>query len=459
MVLNKKLADNTLILTAASLFMSAVSMVFQSRLAARIGTAGMGLYQLVSSVTALVMAFAISGIRFASTRLISEELAAGEETVRGAMGRCLAYALFFGSAAGAVLFLTAEPIGFLWLGDARTVRPLRLAALSMPCAALCSAMSGYFIAVGRVWKSALIHIAELLTGVAVSFVLLSHCPLENIEKNCFAVTQGRVTADIFSLCLMTAAFLADLRGFAPGARKLSVTPRLLKIALPFAFSAYTRSALSTLQHILVPRGLRASGLSGEKALSGYGIIHGMALPAVLFPACVLSAAAELIVPELTAMQLSGDRDGIDRSITRYFSRTLAFSGGVSLLLFVFSDKIGCTVFKSEEAGYYIQLLSPLVPVMYTDMIVDGCLKGLGEQMWNMKVNLLDSALSVFLVWRFLSVYALKAYIAIICFTEILNFVLSYGRLAAITRRSPASGAAASRLPGEAGAKCAYKGDT
>ncbi len=459
MILNKKLTDNTLILTASSLLMNGISMVFQSWLAGRIGTAGMGLYQLVLSVTALVMTFAISGIRFASTRLVSEELAAGEDSIRSAMGRCLSYAVLFGTAAGLILCLTAEPIGFLWLGDARTVRPLRLSALSMPCAALCSAMSGYFVAVGRVWKSALIHIAELLAGVAVSIVLLSRCPPENIEKTCFAITRGRVTADIFSLLLMLSVYLTDIRRYTPERnRNISLTPRMLKIAVPLAFSAYTRSALSTVQHILVPRGLRRSGLSAENALSGYGIIQGMALPTVFFPACILSAVAELVVPELTAMQLSGDRDGTERSIGRLFSLALTFSTVTGTLLFLFSDTIGSKIFKSNEAGYYIRLLAPLIPVMYTDMIVDGCLKGLGEQMWNMKVNILDSAVSVILVWQLLPVYALKAYIAIIYFTELLNFILSYGRLRTITRRFPDASVSSRRLCGAEG-KYVCKEDT
>ena len=450
MVLSRKLADNALILTASSLLMNGISMVFQTWLAGRIGTAGMGLYQLVLSVTALVMTFAISGIRFASTRLVSEELTVGEESIRSAMKRCLSYALLFGIAAGLILYLTAEPIGFLWLGDARTVRPLRLSALSMPCASLCSAMTGYFIAVGRVRKSALIHLAELLTGAAVSAHLLSQCPSDNIEKSCFAITRGRVTADVFSLLLMSAAFWSDIRRYAPGeGREISLTPRMLKIAVPLAFSAYTRSALSTVQHILVPHGLRRSGLSAEKALSGYGIIQCMALPAVLFPACILSAVSELVVPELTAMQLSGDRDGIGRSIDRLFSFSLGFSTLVSILLFLFSGRIGEHVFKSSEAGYYIRLLTPLIPVMYTDMIADGCLKGLGEQMWNMKVNILDSALSVLLVWQLLPLYALKAYIAIIYFTELLNFLLSYARLRRI-RRFPGASVSSRRPCGEGG---------
>jgi len=435
MVLNKKLKDNTLILTLSSLLMSGLSMAFQAWLAGKTGTAGIGLYQLVMSVTALVMTFAISGIRLASTRLISEELALGGETVRGAMGRCLSYAVFFGTGAGLILYLTAEPIAFLWLEDGRTVSSLRLSALSMPCAALCSAMTGYFTAVGRVWKTALIHLAELITGIAVSMYFLSRCRVDNIERSCLAITRGRVTADVFSLFLMSAVFLADLRGFARGhGKKCPFVPRMLKIALPLAFSSYTRSALSTLQHILVPRGLRLYGLSQENALSGYGTVHGMALPAVLFPACIMTSVSELVVPELTAAQLSGDREEINNSVGKLLRISFLYSAAVGAALFLMSDTIGKTVFKNEEAGSYIRLLAPIVPVMYTDMIVDGCLKGLGEQVWNMKVNILDSVMSAALTWLLLPVYGMKAYIGMICFTEILNFVLSYLRLDKITRR-------------------------
>lgn len=460
MILNKKLADNTVILTISSLLISGISMAFQAWLAGKTGTAGIGLFQLIMSVTALAMTFAISGIRFASTRLISEELACGGESIRAATGHCLAYAVFFGTAAGLILYLTAEPIGVFWLGDARTVAPLRLMSFSMPCAAICSAISGYFIAVGRVWKSALAHLIELLTGAALTVYLLSDCQTENIEKSCLAITQGRVTADVMSLVLMGVFFYADLISCDCGkSKKDSFTPRMLKIALPFAFSAYTRSALSTLQHILVPRGLRLSGMSGETALSGYGIIHGMALPAVLFPSCVMSVAAELVVPELTKAQMSGDGEKINSAVGRLMSISFGFSGTVAVLLFLAAEFIGRNVFKSEEAGAYIRLLAPIVPVMYTDMIVDGCLKGLGEQMWNMKVNILDSTLSAALTWHLLPHYALKAYIGIICFTELLNFVLSYLRLDALTRRSLSRGApASSRRRGGVSGKCVYKED-
>jgi len=121
--------------------------------------------------------FAISGIRFAATRLISEEI--GYENSGGigaAMRRCMAYGTLFGFAAAAVLYLMAEPIGFLWVGDARTVMSLRICAFSMPCVSLCAAISGYFTACGRVWKPTLVHLIEQLSGIAIVAFLLLKVP-------------------------------------------------------------------------------------------------------------------------------------------------------------------------------------------------------------------------------------------------------------------------------------------
>ena len=106
MIRKRRLIVNTALLTGSSLLMSCIGMAFQVWLVGRIGEAGIGLYQLVLSVSFLCATVAISGIRFAATRLISEEL--GRENpggVRGAMLRCVAYALFFGLASGLVLWL------------------------------------------------------------------------------------------------------------------------------------------------------------------------------------------------------------------------------------------------------------------------------------------------------------------------------------------------------------------
>jgi stage V sporulation protein B len=70
----KKFILNTAMLTGSSLLMSFIGMAYQVWLVGRIGAAGIGLYQLVMAVESLAVTVAVSGIRFAVTRLVAEEL-------------------------------------------------------------------------------------------------------------------------------------------------------------------------------------------------------------------------------------------------------------------------------------------------------------------------------------------------------------------------------------------------
>ena len=426
--MGRRLILNTALMTGANLLMRCIAMGFQGWLAGRIGAAGIGLYQLVMSVELLATTFAVSGIRFAVTRLVSEELGLGRDGgVHGAMLRSALYALLFGAAAMFFLTRRAEAIGFLWIGDARTVLSLRILAFGLPCLALSSVLSGYFTACGRIWKPSLVHLIEQCALVLFVTALLNRAPEGDIESSCAAVCLGVTASDILSLGLMLLFYVFDRRGAGWGSAP-RLTARMLSVALPLAVSAYARSALSTLEHLLVPRGFRKSGLSADAALAGYGVIQGMAMPVIGFPACLLGALAENVVPELTGAQVRGERERIRREVKTLLTLSAAFALITSAALFLGADFIGRALFSSAEAGRYIRRLAPLIPAMYVDTVVDGCLKGLGQQVWSMGINILDAGLGVALVYFLLPVGALEAYIGIIYFNEALNLCLSLLRL-------------------------------
>ena len=431
---DRALAMNTALLTASGLVLRLVGMIWQVWLVSRIGEAGIGLFQLVMSVATLAGAVAVSGSRFTSTRLVSEELGLRQPGgAAQAMTVCLLYGLFFGMLSGTVLMLLAEPVGFLWLGDARTVRPLMLLALEMPLTGLDSVMHGYFTAVGRVWKSVLVAIGQQAVTIAVTALLLADMPAGNLEYACYVITAGRLIGAALEAACMGAVYIHDRRrhGIVRMRRESSLsvmTNRALSIALPLALASYARSGLSTLQHLLVPVGLRASGLGAEDALAGYGVIQGMALPAVLFPSCVMLAVAELIVPKLTEQQVRREGQDIRATSERVLRYGFSFAILCAVLFFALGEPLGRILYKSDSAGRYIRLFAFIVPVMYLDMLTDGCLKGLGEMMFCMYVNIADTGLSALMVWLLLPRWGLAAYIVTICFTEIFNFFLSLWRL-------------------------------
>lgn len=434
MVRKRRLYYNTAWLTLSSLLMEFIAMAFEAWLVGHIGTAGVGLFQLTMSVVMLAMTVAVSGVHFAATRLASEEM--GLERPGGvgcAMRACTRYALFFGFVSAAALFALAPSIGTHWISDTRAVRSLRICALGLPCVALSSALSGYFTASGRVWKSTVIHIIEQLTTVLLAMLFIGRVEPGDIEGACAAVCLGRTAGDIVCAFFMLLAYRNERRGGFVCADSTSYTPRLLRIALPLAVSAYVRSALSTAQHLLVPSGLRASGYSYQAALAGYGIIQGMALPILLFPACLTRSLAELIIPELTDAQMKRDKAGIRRTSNKLIYYNALFALAVSLALFVFAEKLSVAIYETAEAAQCIRLLAPLVPVMYTDTAVDGCLKGLGEQAWCMGVNIVDALIGLVMTWYLLPRYALTGYIVMIYVSECVNLALSAGRLVKVLK--------------------------
>ena len=424
----KKLAKDTALLTASALVMRCISLAYQVWLAGRIGAAGVGLWQLVLSVHVLAATLAISGIRFTTTRLVAEELDGGGAD--RAVGRCLGYAAFFGSAACLILCLWAEPVGFLWVRDARTVRSLRALAFSLPLISLSCVLNGWFIATGRAWKSAAVQVAEQVCGIVCVMLLLSRAPEGDLERCCAAIAWGHTAADGVSLLLVAALFLLDRRGVRAAAPEAPehLTQRMLRIALPLALSAYARTGLTTLENLLVPQKLRASGLSADRALSGYGTITGMVFPIIGFPSCLLSALAELSVPELTAAQVRGQTQRIGRTVSRLMRWTLGFSLACALLLLGCADMLGMLIYHSPEAGKYIRLLAPVVPVMYLDIVTDGCLKGLGQMLWSMGFNIAEAVIGVLLVLTVLPARGLDGYVAMLYCCEIFNFAVSFLRL-------------------------------
>ena len=429
-MLGERLARNTAVLTASSLVMRLLGMLWQIWLAGRIGAVGIGLFGLVMSVGFFFSTAAISGIRFAVTRLLSEELGRGRE---GSVGPVIlsaaGYALFFGGAAAAGLYLLSPVIAGRWIGDMRTAASLRLLALALPAGAASSLLAGYFTAVGRVWKTAAEQFFEQLLRMGLTVVALQRTAGAEVGTVCAAVVGAGTAADILGAWGMGLLYVLDRRRYAvPGKHGGALTPRLLRIAVPLALSAWARSALVTLRQLLAPRGLRLSGLSAEAALAGYGVVNGMALPVLTFPACLPGALAELLVPALTRAQAAGDPRALRRYVQRLLGNTFFLSLGAAAAFFVSADLLGGVLYHSREAARFIRLLAPMTPFIYTDIITDGCLKGLGEMMSSMAFNIAEAVLGLGLVWALLPRWALGGYIFSLYVCEVFNFALSIRRL-------------------------------
>ncbi len=154
----------------------------------------------------------------------------------------------------------------------------------------------------------------------------------------------------------------------------------------------------------------------------------MALPVALYPMSPLSSFASLLVPEFAESEAQHDALRLKRICEEVISTTLRYAAPVAVFIYLFSEEIAYSVYSSYEAGHYIAMLAPVIPIMYLDHVTDAMLKGIGEQVYSMWVNISDSLLSVFLIWFLLPKMGISGYAWVIIIMESYNFLLSFVRL-------------------------------
>lgn len=412
------LLRNTIIMTAVNLIMRSVSVGFNAYLTSRIGSQGIGLFQLVMTVYSLAVTFSCAGMRLASMRMTVES--ASERST----DRFMLCAMGCGCTFGVILYTFADIISLKKLGNACTAPMLRILAFALPFTAMSSVLGGYFTAKGMILPYSCIQLIEqgIKTLAAMLLIRGAHTP----QSACTAVITAMVASEALSFLL---SFALKKSVVKKGAADKSVRLKsFFRIALPDAAGTCVRSILLTVEHLLIPKGFERSGEGSSAALAAYGNIHGMALPLLLYPSAVLSSLSALLIPELARRREACDKSGISLCVERNLKRTLIFACVCAGVFALGAPAVSNAVYHSDEAVLYIRILSPLVPIMYTDMVTDGMLKGLDQQVHSMNYNMIDSALCVILVAALLPKYSVKGYIFILYFSEILNFYLSLRRL-------------------------------
>ena len=428
---------NGAVMSLTSILLRGIGVAFNAFICGKLGEDGMGLFTLIMSVYGLAVTVAASGVNLASTRMCAEAIGRGNGREVGmAVRRCLTYALTCGCGACLLLYFGADTVAQKWLSDIRCAPSLRLLAVSLPFISASNVFHGYFAAVRRVTKSAACQVFEQLFRVFVICIALLYVVPDGIGYACIAIVGGGALAETVSFVMALVMYIADRkrhvcasRGAVDGRR---LTRTLFGITVPIAAAACVRSGLSTLEHILIPRGLRKNPITADRALADYGTLCGMAFPVIMFPTALLYSFTGLLVPEFAEARTAGNDQRIRSMTTRSLRLTLIFSSWCSAVMALFSDELGMLIYQSADAGKYIFIMAPLIPIMYLDHAVDAILKGLDEQFYCMKVNIADAALCTFFVWLLCPRIGIYGYVLTVYAAEIMNASLSLRKLFAVT---------------------------
>lgn len=427
----KDFIKDGMMLTLTSLILRTAGVFFSARLSIIAGNSVMGLYTQIMTVYSFAITASAAGINLGAMRIISECYGSGEhDKFSSAMRSCVIYCLKSGLSVAAIMFFGASFLGNTVLRDARTVISLKALSVALPFIALSNALHGYFNGIKQISKSAFTSLFEQFVRIASTLIVLDIFKSERAEILCLVLVICNASSEALSCFLLSAFYFSSKKCFPKQSKVASyLNKRFIGITVPIAISSLIRSALTTTEHILIPIGLRSSGLDTDSALAEYGIVSGMVLPILLYPMALLSSFASITIAELSARVSAGDsKEAIRKTVTKGLSFALIYGIGCSSIIGCFSKQLGYAIYRSAEAGVFIRIMAPLIFFMYLDHISDGMLKGLDKQNYVMKVNIFDAALSVLFAIILIPRFGIYGFIASLYICECLNCFFSFGRI-------------------------------
>lgn len=419
-----------MLLTGVNLLLRLVGTSFQIYLSGLIGAEGIGLLQLILSISMMANVAAIAGIRTSAMYLTAEELGKNRSSlIRWILSACLRYSTITSLLVSALLYFLAPNIAEKWIGRPDTLWLIRSICIFLPINCFNSVMVGYFTGANKIGRLAAVEIAEQALCMVITVALLKGWAKSDTVKCCQAVIFGNGLGGILTLLCLT---ILRLKEKTPKTDKIPLKNRLISLALPLAAADDLKVGINTLENMMVPQRLALfSGISSP--LAAFGMVTGMVFPILMFPACVLYGLNELLIPELARCNASGSNQRVmylvKRGLKVAFLYGLTFGG----LEFMLAETLCMRFYGSYDAGSYLKMYALLIPMLYCDAIVDAMTKGLGQQKKCVFYNIVTSTLDVILLYILLPKYGMNGYFISFFVTHFINFILSIRRLFKITK--------------------------
>lgn len=429
-------------MTVFSLINKLLGVFLRLFLSNRIGSEGMGLYQLIMSVYTMFSTFATAGFTVSVSRLIAEKDERSGSDAKLLLKNAFTASLVISAVATAVMLFASDFVALRFLGDARCATPLRILALSMPFMAVAACLKGWFIAKQKVTVTSSASLFEQIVKIMVIALFLNviMAQTDDIGALCTGIVMGVTVSEMCSFTYLWLFCVIPERKrkehTAPTETKRDSMHSLVSVTLPISLSVYLTSILHTAETLLIPYVFESYSGDRSHALSQFGMIRGMVVPILFFPFAFLASLVSVFTPEISRLNLLSDRRPLNARISSIMSFVSLLSVAVGGLFFFLPNEIGEAFYPNEHTAYAIKVLALVTPFMYVETVSDGLLKAIGEQVQTLKFSVYNSILRVTLILLFVSRTGENGYLWLLVISNTFTYVLCRRRLYKVTGVKP-----------------------
>ena len=254
---------NSIIIVVSSLILQIIKLAFNIYVSNKISSEALGVFGLIMTTYYFGITLATSGINISCIRVVSEELAFGNlEGVKNSSKKCIKISILLSLIASTLFYLNADFI-VKYCFQFKASKPIvTLICIALPLISFSSAVTGYFIAVRRAYKTVVGQFMEQLSKLISTIFLFKYFKPSSIENICYILILCDVISELVSFVYLLIIYHFDIKKYFSNTAKtfkINFWARIFKILIPVALTSYIKSGVSTLKQLIIPSSITKSG--------------------------------------------------------------------------------------------------------------------------------------------------------------------------------------------------------
>lgn len=408
----KAIIKGTLILTAAGIatkFLGFYNRIFLTR---TIGVKEIGIYQLVFPLYILAFSASCSGLSTALTKHISYFMGQNKyKSMQRVTKLCLCLSVTISIFVCFILYFFSDRICISILKNSDCAPLLRTIIIAIPFVALKAGINAYFVGIDKPGFQGTTHFFEQIvrigTGMFLAYRMTDTAPSAMLAVT--AVVTGEILATFLSVIFyITNKDKLKNKNITDDNSSGILKPYIMD-AIPITTNNLMLTLFSSLETILIPAMLYYYYMSSDKSMEIYGIITGIVIPFLLFPATITTSLSTMLLPAVSYARAKSNRKVIVEAI----KKSLIFCCFLGLLawgFYMIFGKILCILtFKNEYAGILLQRISFLCPFIYMSGNMSSILNGMGKAFGNLMINVAGLVVRIIVTVTLVPIYGITAY--------------------------------------------------
>lgn len=409
----------TIILIIAGVLSRIIGFFFRIFLSRTLGADGLGIYQLIFPIQGFCYALCAAGIQTVISGFVAANISSRKEaSPLSILKNGLFLSVLFSISAALFLHKNAGWIAIHILSEKRCTLPLQYLSYSIPFSSIHNCICGYYYGYNKAGIPAFSQLLEQVVRVASTYLVwLAVCGNgQNFTPQ--NAVLGAIAGEIFSsgFCILTLN-ISKIHGL-----QLNLIKKIAKASVPLTSNRVMLSIFQSAEAILLPAQLKNSGLSSSDALSIYGILTGMALPFIMFPATITNSMSTLLLPAIAQADSDNNQNRIKVSTESSVMVSMILGILCTGIFYRYGKDMGNVLFNNATSGYYLMVLAWLCPFMYLSTTLSSILNGLGHTSDTFILNIISITIRILFTLLLVPKYGISAYL---CGVLVSQFVLAF----------------------------------